>query len=124
MDGGSQRRGAVRALILGALTLGGAAACTVDQHTGLSGGDAARPADGAATARDGGADAAPVPRTGTAPVPRAGDRSAALWTCGGGGVATAAGGQVGVVLGTTSGQAPVRAGAGQLTPGHFVDTVE
>jgi hypothetical protein len=64
--------------------------------------------------------------TSSAPLPGAGGKSAAVWTCSGGGnVGFEGAPQVGLSIGGISGAAAVSApGGSRITLGHFADTVE
>ncbi len=67
----------------------------------------------------------PIVRTGSAGLPRAGARSIAVWTSSGGGGAAAGTTAVSVSLASCPVPSTVAASSGgQVTVGHFVDTLE
>lgn len=62
--------------------------------------------------------------TSSAPLPGAAGKSAAVWTCSGGGATGFEGAQVGVSIGGLSGAGAVSTpGGSRITLGHFADTV-
>jgi hypothetical protein len=74
--------------------------------------------------KGGNATRAPAPpKTGAAPLPQSGGKSLAVWTCSGGGSATATA-QIGVTMGALSGSSAVAPSGATIVVGHFVDSLE